>query len=209
MRILVLIAACGAASLSASELVIRDLRLAGGARSTGFDFTEHGTTVDRSGHDAFDSGWALEGGGRWSFARVGDAFGAVLGADAILETLPHGGGGLNTTWLRLCAGGGWAIDDHWTMTVDAGVLAGLSLMKHPASASADGSTATGSATGYDLRLGAVYLLNRRIGLGVHAGWLNASHKLSDNRMDYTYARSGWICGLEVAWRFTTIPAALE
>jgi hypothetical protein len=201
--------ACGVASLSASELVIRDFRLAGGARSTAFDYTVRGATVDRSGSDAFDSGWALEGGGRWSFARVGDPFGAVVGADLILETLPYSGGGLSTSWLRLCAGGGWAIDHRWTMTAEVGALAGLSTTNVSDSIRADGSTATGSATGYDLRLGATYMWNRRIGVGAHAGWLIASHKLSDDWMDYTYHRSGWICGLEVVWRFTTVPAGLE
>jgi hypothetical protein len=205
----VIIMACGCVLLPGSELVIRDLRLGVGARSTAFDYTVHGTTVDGSGKDNFDGGWALEGGGRWSLARSGSAVGLVLGGDIIIEALPYGGGGMGTSWLHAMAGGGWAVDDRWTLVAGVGAQIGASTFDHGSDAHQNASTQTGTAMGYDLRLEATCQVTRRLGIGGHIGWLMAKHRLADDRLDTSVERSGWVAGVQVVWRFSNAPTRLE
>lgn len=209
MRAVILSFACGCTALFAAEVVVRDLRLGAGLRSTGFDYTIQGATVDTSGSDAFDSGGAFEIGGRWSFANPGSALGLVVGLDAILEAMPYGDGGLGTTWLRAAGGGGWAVSDRLTLVTDIGLLAGASAFDNGEDQHQGASSQTGSAFAYDLRVEATWLVTRRIGVGLHLGWQRAKHSLSDDNIDSAIQRSGWIAGVQMAWRFSRAPARLE
>lgn len=193
----------------AAELVVHDLRLGIGGRPLAFDYTFTAPTVSESGTDAFDAGLGFEVGGRWSFARAGDAFGLVVGADGILDGLSYSGGdGLATTWLRLSAGPGWAVADSWTLVAELGAQYGFSALSLPATDSAPAFNATGTGVGYDLRVGGSWLATRRFGVGAHVGWLMASYDLSGDA-DMTIDQSGWFVGLEAIWRFADAPPRLE
>lgn len=210
-RITLLILTCCMCSLASSaELVLRDLRLGITTQSPDYDYTVKAPTVNASGQDAFSSGWALDGGGRWSFTPLGSAIGLVVGADAIIETLPYGtGSGLSSSWLRSCTGGGWAVTDQWTLVCTLGGQIGKSTFKNESNHQQNASTQIGNAHGYDLRIETTYQINRRIGIGLDLGWLKAKHTLSGDQLDTTIDRSGWIVGLSAVWRFTSAPTRLD
>lgn len=204
LLVLVASAACSA------ELVVRDVRVSAGGRPLGFDFTVTAPALSASGSDAFDAGLGLEAGGRWSIARSGDAVGLVVGLDGIIDAYSYGGGGdgLAATWARLSAGPGWAVSDRVTTTAEVGIQYGLSTLSLPATSSSPAFSADGTALGYDLRVGATCLLTRRFGVGVHGGWVMASHTLSGDA-DVTVDQSGWFAGVEMVWRFSDAPTPLE
>jgi len=198
-----------AALLPAAELVMRDLRLGLGTRPTDFDFTYSSPNTSGSGSDGFDAGLGIEVGGRWSFARVGDPLGLVVGADLMVDGLGYGGGdGLATTWLRLGAGPGWAFADSWTLSAEAGVQYGQSVLALPATQAAPEFSASGTSTGYDLRLNLGWMATRRFGLSACAGWLISSHSL-DGDASITIDQSGWFVGAAAVWRFSDVPERLE
>lgn len=198
-----------AVGLPAAELVVRDIRLSLGTVPLSFDFDYSGASASGSGSDTFDAGLGLEVGGRWSFARPGDSIGVVVGADLLLDAASYDGtDGLATSWLRLSGGPGWAISDRVTGFAELGFQYGLSTLSLPTTTSANSFTADGTAIGYDLRVGAIWLPTRRFGLGGYAGWLIASHDLTGDA-NLTLKQSGWFVGLELVWRFTDAPSRLE
>lgn len=198
------------ASGQAAELVVRDLRLGLAMRPVGFDYTFTAPTVDDSGSDAFDAGMGFEVGGRWSFARPGDALGLIVGVDGLLDGLSYGGGdGLATTWGRLCIGPAWAVADRWTIAAEVGYQYGISAISLPETAGAEAFEASGTASGYDLRLTATWLMSSTFGVGVNAGWLMATYELSDDAVDLSVEQANWFAGVEVVWRFTDAPPRLE
>jgi hypothetical protein len=198
-----------ACSGTAAELVVRDIRASAGIRPTAFDFTLATPTLQASGTDGFDAGIGLELGGRWSFSRPGDAVGLVVGLDGMLDGYSYGGGdGLATSWLRVSAGPGWAITDRWTLTGEVGAMYGVSAIALPPTTSSTDFSATGTATGYDVRLAASWLLTRQFAIGAYAGYMMASHDLSGDAA-MTVDQSGLTGGLELIWRFTDAPPRLE
>lgn len=197
------------AGLPAAELVIRDVRLGMGTRPLDFTYDYSGNSANGSGDDSFDADLGIEGGGRWSFARSGDAFGLVVGGDLILDAWSYDGtDGMASTWLRLSAGPGWAITDRWTGIAEIGVQFGVTTLSLPATSQSPSFEADGTAIGYDLRIGANWMLTRRIGLGGHVGWLESTHDLSGDA-DLTIEQSDWFIGLELLWRFNDAPTRLE
>jgi hypothetical protein len=196
-------------ALPASELVIRDIRLGLGTGSADYDYTVSGNTVDDAGSDTWTGALAFELGGRWSFARPGSAFGLVVGVDAVYETLRDDDGDLTTYWGRGTVGLGWAASDYWTLTAAIGGRIGRSTLDEPASTNANSFTAHGSASGYDLRIEAVWRLSRRWCVGFDAGWLIANHDMSGDALTVSVDRSGWAAGLVVLWRLTNAPTPLH
>lgn len=198
-----------AVGVPASELVVRDLRLALGSVPLSFDYDYSGTSASGSGSDSFDAGLGVEVGGRWSFARPGDSWGLVVGADLLLDAASYDGSdGLATSWLRVNAGAGWAVTDRFTGFAEVGLQYGLSALSLPSTEAASSFSADGTALGYDVRLGGTWLPTRRFGVGGYAGWLISSHDLSGDA-DVTLDQSGWFVGLELVWRFTDAPSRLE
>jgi hypothetical protein len=193
----------------AAELVVRDIRASAGSRPTDFDFTLTTPTVSASGSDGFEAGLGLELGGRWSFSRPGDAVGLVVGLDGMLDGYSYGGGdGLATTWLRLSAGPGWAITDRWTLLGEVGAMYGVSAIALPPTVSSGDFSATGTATGYDIRVSSNWLLTRQFAIGAYVGYMTATHDLSGDA-EMSVEQSGLTGGLELVWRFTDAPPRLE
>lgn len=203
--LLLLLAGAGAA-----ELVVHDLRLGASSLPLAFDWSVTSRSGSASGSDGFDAGLGLEGGARWSFARAGDPLGLVVGADILLDGWDYAGGGsMAMTGLHVCAGPGWALSDRWTLTALVGAQYGLTRLDLPGDVSRPSFTASGSSTGYDLRIGADALLGRGFGIGLTAGWLIASHSVSGDALDVTIDQSGWFAGLAAVWRFNQVPSRLE
>lgn len=203
--LLIALAAC----LPSAELVVRDLRVGAATRPLDFDFDYSGDSTSRSGSDSFDASFGIEGGGRWSFARAGDAVGLVLGTDLLIDGWSYDGtDGLATTSLRGSAGAGWAVTDRVALTVEGGLQGGLSRMSLPSTDAAPGFSAKGFAYAYDLRLEAIWLATRRFGIAADAGWLISKHSLSGDA-DVTITQSGWFLGVTAVWRFTDAPPLLE
>lgn len=199
-----------AMALPASELVVRDLRVAAGSRPLAFSVTATTPTAESSGDDAFDAGLGLEVGGRWSFARPGDSLGLIAGGDVQTDGYTYASGGtLGVTALRGALGLGWAVNDSLTLTAECAYIMGTSALDLPATGSAPAFSATGTVTGYDVRAGGTWLLSRRFGVGMYAGWLSESHALSDSAVDLTLDQSNWYIGLEAVWRFSDAPPRLE
>jgi hypothetical protein len=207
---LLAVLALSASGLDAAELVIRDLRLSAGTLPASFDYALSAPTVDASGTDAFEAALGLEAGGRWSFARAGDPLGLVVGGDLLLDGSSYqGSDGLATTAARLSAGLGWALNDRLTTTAEVGYMYGVSALSLPDTVTAPAFSATGTMSGYDLRVGGTWLATRRFGIGGYLGWLVSSHDLSGDDITLTIDQSGWFVGLEAVWRFTDAPTTLE
>lgn len=196
----------------AAELAIRDFRLGVASRPGDFDFAIASSTANPSGSDAFDAGASLEVGGRWSFARTGDSLGLVLGADLALDGQSYGSGGssgLTTTYGKLAAGLGWAVNDRLTLLGEGLVGYGLSALKLPATTVAPELSASGTAISYEARLTATWQVSRDFNAGLMAGWLVTAHDLKDGDMTLTLDQSGWYAGLVFGWRITDLPSSLE
>jgi len=209
VRALLLSLSLSLSSLSAYELVVRDFRIALGTGGTDFDYDISGSTVAASGSDTFDSALSLDFGGRWSFARPGDALGLVVGADLGWESLGFGSGSLQTLRAHGSAGLGWAVSDFWTVTGELGLLYGRSTWEVPASVGAERYTADGDALGYDLRVDATWRLSKRLGVGGFLGWQIMEHEVESKGVTSTLDRSGWIAGVLVFWRFSNAPPTLQ
>lgn len=195
---------------TAAELVVRDVRLGLSTLPSSFDFTLKNSTTDTSGSDSFDGGLALDGGMRWSFARPGDSFGLIAGADLAIQGQSYDGGdGLTAVVGKLAGGLGWAATD--TVTVTSELLAGygLSSLSLPATTTAPSFSADGTVLDYELRFTATWLFERRFGVGLSTGWMIASHTLSGDDTDITVDQSGWYVGLMAVWRINDEPPALQ
>ena len=196
-------------TLSAYELVVRDFRIALGTGGTDFDYSIQGSTVDANGNDTFDSALSLDFGGRWSFARPGDALGLVIGADLGWESMGFGSGSLQTLRGRGSAGLGWSLNDFWTLTSELGLLYGRSTWEVPSSVGAESYTADGDALGYDLRIDATWRLSKRLGVGAFIGWQIMEHEVESKGVTSTLDRSDWVSGILVFWRFSNAPPTLQ
>ena len=195
---------------SAAELTVRDVRLGLSNRPADFSFELDSSTTTRSGDDAFDGGLAIEGGIRWSFARAGDSLGLIVGADLLGEAQSYDGEqGLTALWGRGALGLGWAATDRLTVLGEGLLGYGLSSLSLPASAAAPEFDATGSAISYEARLTGTWQVTRTFNAGLFAGWLIATHTLSDDDTDLTLDQGGWYLGLLASWRISDLPTSLE
>lgn len=202
--LLVLVAA------SAQEVVVRDLRLGLASRPVGFDYTESSPTATRSGSDAFDAGIGIEAGMRWSVIRSGDRVGLLLGGDVRLDGYSYGGDSeMSGQGLRLCLGAAAAIDDRWTTALELGWIRGRSQLSIAGNSSLPPLDADGTASGWDIRLTAERMLNRRVGLGAMLGWGTVTHELTADSTSLDLDQSGWFLGFEVRWRFHDRPPLLD
>jgi len=198
------------ASVPAAELAVRDVRLGIATRPADFDFTVTTPLVSGSGSDAFDGGLSVEGGLRWSFARTGDAFGLIAGADLAMDGQGYeDGDGLATMWAKAAGGFGWAVNDQLTLMAEGLIGYGLSDLSLPATSSAAAYTADGTATAYEARVTGTWQFTRDFNAGLMVGWLVADHDLSGDDSELTIEQSGWYAGVVFAWRINDLPLPLE
>ncbi|HAT09939.1 MAG TPA: hypothetical protein DCS97_04960 [Planctomycetes bacterium] len=195
---------------TAAELAVRDIHLGVASRPGDFDYELTSSTGRVSGADTFDAGASLELGARWSFSGTGDSVGLIAGADLAIDRLDYDGGdGLSVMWGKVAGGLAWALHDRVTLSGEVLAGYGLSSLTLPGSSTAPAFSADGSGTAYEARLGAIYQLTRKVGLGLSAGWQVAAHDLSGDGVDVTLEQSGWYLAFQVAWRMDDAPPALE
>ena len=95
------------------------------------------------------------------------------------------------------------------IAAEVGYQYGISAISLPETAGAEPFEASGTASGYDLRLTATWLVSSSFGVGVSAGWLMATYELSDDVVDLSVDQANWFAGIEAVWRFTDAPPRLE
>jgi hypothetical protein len=196
--------------LPAAELAVSDLRVGLATRPTAFDYTVTWPTGEATGSDGFAAAFGLELGGRYAIARAGDSLGLILGLDLASDAYGYeGGGSLAAMSLRPAAGLGWALSDSLTSSLEAGWWYGRSTLNLPEMDSAPAFDASGSLSGWDLRLGLDGTLTRQLVLGGFVGMQSVSHSLTGGDSSITMDQSGWYAGLELRWRFSDAPPALE
>lgn len=206
---LVALAVCMAAMPSA-ELVVRDLGISLSALPTGFSYTLSSPTIERSGEDAFQSGTELAFGGRHALARPGDAVGLVVGADLFSSTWTYTDGGyMLAAGLRASAGLGWAISDDWTLLVEPGLRYGVSTFNSSQSSTAAAYEASGTCSGFDGRVSAMWQMSPGLLLEGHCGWLSLTHDATSGDITQTIDQKGLYVGIGVVWRWSTAPTRIE
>ncbi len=198
-------------TLPAAELVMRDLQADMLVRPTSFDFTLETPNFTRSGNDNFDAGTALELGGRYSFSRVGDPFGLVVGLDAITEAYSYDSADFLVAYgARASLGAGYAFSDSWTATAEVGAAFGWTSLSLPASETSAAFTADGDYQAYDLRLVGLYTISRRMLISLQVGYLSQTHDLTTNQGDrLTVDLAGMYVGVGMTWRFSNSPERVE
>ncbi len=199
-----------ALALPAAELVVRDLDVSLSVLPTAFSYTVTSPTVSDAGNDAFTSGTELSFGGRYALTRPGDALGLVVGGALIADTWTYGSSGqLFANGLRVSAGLGWAISDNWTLLAEPGFRYGVSTFNSSASATATDYTATGTFSGYDARVSALWQVSNGLLVEGHGGWLSMQHSVTSDGTDQTIDQSGLYLGIGVVWRWSTAPTRIE
>lgn len=197
-------------ALPSAELVVRDLQLSLTVLPAGFSYTVTSPTVSGSGDDAFTSGTELSFGGRYALARPGDSLGLVLGADLISDAWTYGtSGSLVATGLRASAGLGWAMSDDWTLLVEPGIRYGINAFDLPSSSFAPDYSATGTFSGYDARVTALWQISKGFLIEGHGGWMSVQHTSSSDEIEQTIDQSGLVVGIGVVWRWSSAPPRIE
>lgn len=210
IRYLTALSILAASAVSAAELVVRDVDAAVTVMPAAFAYTMTSPTVSRTGNDSFTSGTELTCGGRYALARPGDALGLVGGADLISDTWTYGSGSfLFATGLRASAGLGWAISDRWTLLAEPGFRYGVSSFTVASSSSAQSYKASGTFSGFDGRVTAMWQLSKDVQLEAHGGWLSMKHQQSDGDISQTIDQKGLYVGIGVVWRWSTAPTRIE
>jgi hypothetical protein len=201
----------GMPALPAAELVMRDLQANMLVLPTAFDFTLDTDNFSRTGSDSFDAGTALELGGRYSFSRVGDPFGLVVGLDATTQAYSYDSEDFLFAYgVRACLGGGYAFTDSWSFTAETGVAFGWTDLSLPDSSTSEGFSADGDYLAFDLRLAAHYTISRRMLISFQAGYLSQTHDLqTDDGDDLELEITGAYIGIGMTWRFSNAPERVE
>jgi len=198
-------------TLPAAELVMRDLQADMLVLPTNFDFTLDTPNFTRSGSDSFDAGTALELGGRYSFSRVGDPFGLVVGLDATTQAYSYDSEDFLFAYgARASLGAGYALTDSWALTTEFGAAFGWTDLSLPESGSNQGFSADGDYRAFDLRLAAHYTISRRMLISLQVGYLSQTHDLTtDQGDDLELEVAGVFVGVGMTWRFSNAPERVE
>lgn len=198
-------------ALPAAELVMRDLQADMLVLPTSFDFTLDTPNFSRTGSDSFDAGTALELGGRYSFSRVGDPFGLVIGFDATTQAYSYDSEDFLFAYgARASLGAGYAITDAWAMTMEAGAAFGWTDLSLPDSGGNEGFNADGDYRALDLRVAAHYTITRRMLISFQIGYLSQTHDLTtDQGDDLELEITGMFVGVGMSWRFSNAPERVE
>ncbi len=195
---------------SSSELVVRNLQFDLEFLPTDFDYEIKDNSGTRSGSDAFDTGFGIALGGRYSFARTGDAHGFLVGAQVLVAQASFGGEGTMTDYgLRLEGGYGIALNDQWTTNLLLRLGYGWATFDLKDNAVFPAVSLAGGGLTYGLALGIDYAINDRWQINTAVGYLRTSYDLSGSGVDMTLVRSGPSASLGVLYRFSNLPRPLE
>jgi hypothetical protein len=204
--------ACCASPLLAvdAELVARDLFVTLDSEPTAFTYTAEGPTGTRSGDDAFDSGFGLSVGLRWSLTPSGSPLGLVAGADLGATNYVYQDGAANlTAGARVVLGAGWAFNDSWELLLEPTVEYGWARFNFPATTSYPSLTAQGSYLGFGVRANAVWRINDDWALMGAVGWKRLTDDLSGGGIDLELVQSGPCFSIGALYRFSTAPTRIE
>lgn len=195
---------------SDAELVTRDLFVSLDSQPTGFDYTISGPLGSRSGSDAFESGFGLSLGGRWSFTVPGSSFGLVAGIDFDATDYVYQNSAKNFTFGgRAVLGLGWQITDDWQVLLEPTIEYGLAKFTFPATGAYPAYDATGTYLGYGARISAIYSLSRSFSCLASLGYKQIDNSLSGGDLDLTLKQSGLALGIGLLYRFSSAPARIE
>ncbi len=198
------------AAAFAAELVVKDVGLSLSVLPTAFDYELETGTLTRTSSDAFTSGTSLALTGRYGLARPGDAIGLVVGGELATDTWTYDGDGiLGSLGLRVSAGLGWAITDNVTLLVEPGVRYGVSTFDVPGTTTSGDFGGSGTCSGFDARMAALWQIRPGLLLSAHGGWLAQTHELEDDDISLSLDQSGLVVGLGLTWRWSTAPARIE
>ncbi len=203
-------AVAGVNTLSAAELVMRDLGIGVVLPPTNFTYDLTSNAGDRSGSDAFDSAYGLEIHGRYSLARPGDAVGVVLGAAIASERATYAGGG---GWTEFAAsgllGGGWAVSDRFILLGEARLGLGVGKLTLAGSDALVAVTASGPLLIGGIQASGRFSLSESVIIGAGVGWQQTVASLSGEDVDMTLKISGATAFLSLDWRLSDRPFLLE
>ncbi len=213
LRLIIAALACllpAFAHASDAELVTRDVFVSLDSQPTGFNYTVDSPLGSRSGSDAFESGFGLSLGGRWSFTVPGSSFGLVAGIDLDATDYVYQNNAKNfTVGGRAVLGFGWQITDDWQVLLEPTVEYGLASFSFPATISYPAYDAKGTYLGYGVRASAVYSLSRSFSCLASLGYKQINNSLSGGNLDLTLKQSGVALGIGLLYRFSSAPARIE
>ena len=201
----------GAAVTAAdAELVTRDLFISLDSQPTEFSFTAEGPVGSRSGDDAFDSGFGVSVGGRWSFAPAGSSLGLVLGGDLNATSYEYQNNAENMTFgARLIVGAGYAITDSLEFLLEPTLEYGYASFAFPETATYPTYDAKGTLFGYGLRLNTIYRWTDRWAIMGAVGWKRISNDLSGSDIDLSIKQEGATFSLGLIYRLSAAPTRVE
>lgn len=207
-RFLLLLLVAGV--VHAAELVIRDVGLELELPPTGYSFTVTDDTGTRSGNDSFSSGYGAAIGGRWSFARIGDASGPVAGIALAIDRASYStGGSWSSTEVRGQAGWGWALNDRFAVLAEGLLGLGVARLTVDGNGAFPGFTANGGLVSPGVQAVGLYSINDRWIASATLGYRYSLAKLSGDGTDVDLTLSGFAVGIGLAWRITDRPFLLE
>ncbi len=196
----------------AAEFVMRDAEVSAAVLPTAFDFTLDTPSFSRTGTDHFKAGTALDAGGRYSLGRGGDPFGLVIGIDAATQAFSYDSEDFLFAYgLRGSLGGGYALNDDWSLIGEVGFTYGKTKLSLPGTSAAPAFSASGNYHSVDARLVGLYTITSRILASAQWGWRAVTtHDLTTNAGDsLTLKQKGLSIGIGVTWRLSTAPVRLE
>ncbi len=201
----------GAAVTAAdAELVTRDLFISLDSQPTEFSFTAEGPVGSRSGDDAFDSGFGVSVGGRWSFAPAGSSLGLVLGGDLNATSYEYQNNAENMTFgARLIVGAGYAVTDSLEFLLEPTLEYGYASFAFPETATYPTYDAKGTLFGYGLRLNTIYRCTDRWAVMGAVGWKRISNDLSGSDIDLSIQQEGATFSLGLIYRLSAAPTRVE
>ena len=206
---LLLMVVSGAAMWSA-ELVVRNVLFDVEFLPSDFDYSIKDSNGTRSGSDAFDSGFGIAAGVRYSFARTGDAHGFLLGGEMVGAQASYGGTGHLTDYgLRIDGGYGYALDDRWSVNLLLRGGYGRATLDIGANSTFSAISVSGGAFTYGASLGVDVVVAERWQISTSIGYLKTSYSLSGNDVDVTIDRAGLSASVGVLYRISNLPRPLE
>lgn len=195
---------------NAAELVIRDVGVEVELPATGYSFTLSDDTGSRSGRDSFTSGYGAGIGARWSFARIGDASGPVLGVALAVDRASYASGG---SWasseVRGQGGWGWAVNDRFAVLAEGLLGLGVARLTVEGNGVFPGFSAKGGLITPGVQAVALWSINERWVASGTLGYRYGLAKLSGDGADIDLTLSGLAVGVGLAWRITDRPFLLE